>query len=518
MDVASVALTGITKRFGGQTALDDVSVAFTGGEIHGLAGMNGSGKSTLVKILAGVYTPDEGSLRFGDTEHRSLNPARAMELGLRVLHQDPAVFSTMSVADNIAMGCFYARSGVTRVRVGRERRASRQVLERLGIEGVAPAALLGDLSPTERTMVAIARAVQDLADGSGLLILDEPTASLPEHEASLVTDLVRRVTQRGVAVLYITHDLGALIELSDRVSVLRDGRLIASEPAAALSERALADLMAGSATGGDALRRTSSVRAGEPTLVCSGVTGGRVRDLDLRVHAGEVVGVAGLLGSGRSTLLRMIAGAQDREGRVVVDGRPVAGGNPRVARRHGVAFVPEDRRGQAAFAGMTLSENLTIAALSELSRPWWVSRKRERARTAESMEAFDIRPRMPERRFALLSGGNQQKAVISRSAQTSPSVLLLDEPTQGVDVHARQQIHESVRQMAAEGMAVVAVSSDINELIAISDRILVMRRGAVRAELSNDDLNETDVLHLAATNEESNEASVVATNERPAAQ
>jgi ABC-type sugar transport system ATPase subunit len=501
MTTASVELIGITKRFGGQTALDGVSIGFGRGEIHGLAGMNGSGKSTLVKILAGVYTPDEGTLRFGTESHRSLTPAKATELGLRVLHQDPAVFPTMTVADNISLGSFYGRSRATRVRVGRERELSREVLTRLGIEGVDPRAVLGELSPTERTMVAIARAVQDL-DDRGLLVLDEPTASLPEHEASLVTDLVRRVAERGVPVLYITHDLAALIELSDRVSVLRDGRLVGSESASTTTERELADLMAGGDTAHGSVVRVASARGGEPTLVCAGVTGGRVRDLDLQVQAGEVVGIAGLLGSGRSTLLRMIAGAQGREGgRVVVDGRSVPGGSPRVARSNGIAFVPEDRRGQAAFAGMTLSENLTIAALPELSRPWWIRARSERRRTAESMEALDIRPRMPERRFALLSGGNQQKAIISRCAQTRPSVLLLDEPTQGVDVHARQQIHATVRQMAADGMAVVAVSSDIGELITISDRILVMRRGAIRAELPNEGLNETDVLHLAATNE-----------------
>lgn len=501
MTEARIGLRDVSKRFGGQFALDCVSLGFRSGEIHGLAGMNGSGKSTLVKVLAGVYSADSGTAYVDGRDVPDMTPAKARELGLRFLHQEPAVIPSLSVADNIALGAMYEQSSHLWVRTRRESAASREVFARLGIEGIDPGTRVQDLSPTQRTMVAIARAVQDIRSSSGLLVLDEPTASLPAHEAGLVTDLVRRVASAGLPVLYITHDLETLIQLSDRVSVLRDGRLVATERADELSERRLAEHMAGS----DRLTRSARPRSQSsgalPMLTCRGVSGGRVSEVDLETHAGEVVGVAGLLGSGRSTLLRLIAGAQNRKGNVSVAGVEVPGGSPRVARRHGVAFVPEDRRGQAAFGGLTLAENLTVGAMAQVAKPWWISHRRERQRVTEEMDAFDVRPRLPDRTFSLLSGGNQQKAIISRATQVDPRVLLLDEPTQGVDVHARAQIHGAITSMAGGGMAVIVVSSDLEELLLISDRILVMRRGVIQAEVSSENLTETDLLHLTAVDE-----------------
>lgn len=497
----AVGVRGVTKRFGAQKALDDVSIDFRAGEIHGLAGMNGSGKSTLVKVLAGVYAADGGDVTVDGEPIRPMSPRRAQELGFRFIHQEPAVFASQTVLDNLALGAAYRHSTPAAVRVRAERRAAEEALAAVGVEGIDLRAPLGDLSPAQRTMVTIARAVQDLRgdEGLGLLVMDEPTASLPEHEVVLVTDVVRRVVERGIAVVYITHDLGALLDLSDRVSVLRDGRLVATTPSEQLDSRALAELMAG-----DASEELTRVRAnggaqdGPVVLACEGIAGGRVAATDLRVRAGEIVGVAGLLGSGRSTMLRLIAGAQPRAGTVAVGGAPLPGGDPRAATRAGVAFVPEDRRGHAAFAGMTTAENLTIASLDGVARPWWVRRRPEADAARAAMDEFDVRPRIPERRFGLLSGGNQQKAIIARWARTQPRVLLLDEPTQGVDVHARVQIHQAIAAMAERGMAVVVVSSDFGELTTLADRVAVMRRGRVHAELPGEGLSEAELLHLAS--------------------
>jgi ribose transport system ATP-binding protein len=501
MTVPRIGLRDVSKRFGVQLALDGVSLGFRSGEIHGLAGMNGSGKSTLVKVLAGVYAADSGTVHVDGRDVPDMTPGKARELGLRFLHQEPAVIPTLSVADNIALGAMYPQSSDLWVRTKRELAASREVFARLGIEGIDPRMLVQDLSPAQRTMVAIARAVQDISSSSGLLVLDEPTASLPVHEAELVTGLVRRVASAGLPVLYITHDLETLIQLSDRVSVLRDGRLVETERADELNERRLAELMAGSDRLTRAARPRSQFSGAHPVLTCRGLSGGRVSDVDFESHAGEVVGIAGLLGSGRSTLLRLVAGAQSRTGSVSVAGVEVPGGSPRVALQHGIALVPEDRRGQAAFAGMTLAENLTVASMAQVAKPWWISRRRERRRVTEQMDAFDVRPRLPDRHFSLLSGGNQQKAIISRATQMHPRVLLLDEPTQGVDVHARAQIHSAIAELAKGGLAVIVVSSDLEELILISDRTLVMRRGVIQAEASSENLTETDLLHLTAVDE-----------------
>lgn len=497
----TVGVRGVTKRFGTQKALDDVSIEFRAGEIHGLAGMNGSGKSTLVKVLAGIYAADDGDVTVDGEAVRPMSARRAQELGFRFIHQEPAVFATQSVLDNLALGASYRHSGPGAVRVRAEQRAAEDALAAVGVDDIDLSAPLGDLSPAQRTMVTIARAVQDL-DGNGrlgLLVMDEPTASLPEHEVELVTDVVRRVVERGIAVVYITHDLGALLDLSDRVSVLRDGSLITTTPTDQLGSRQLADLMAGDASEELArVRPEAGVADGPVVLSCERIEGGRLAPTDLSVRRGEIVGVAGLLGSGRSTLLRLIAGAQDRSGAVDVDGDVLPGGDPRAAIRAGVALVPEDRRGHAAFAGMTTAENLTIASLDGVAKPWWIGRRREAQAAREAMDEYDVRPRIPERRFGLLSGGNQQKAIIARWARTQPKLLLLDEPTQGVDVHARVQIHQAIAAMAERGMAVVVVSSDFGELTTLADRVAVMRRGRIHAELSGDRVSEAELLHLAS--------------------
>lgn len=497
----AVGVRDVTKRFGAQKALDGVSLEFRAGEIHGLAGMNGSGKSTLVKVLAGVYAADAGDVTVDDVAVRPMSARRAQELGFRFIHQEPAVFSAQSVLDNLALGAAYRHSTLAAVRLRAERRAAEEALASVGIDGIDLGAPLGSLSPAQQTMVTIARAVQDLRDGRqlGVLVMDEPTASLPEHEVALVTDVVRHVVERGIPVVYITHDLQALLDLADRVSVLRDGRLVATTASDELSSRELAELMAGDASRDLArVGRRKDTQDRHTVLECKGLSGGRVRSMDFRVRRGEIVGIAGLLGSGRSTMMRLIAGAQEREGAVSVDGAALPGGDPRAATRSGVAFVPEDRRGHSAFAGMTTAENLTIASLSDVAAPWWIRRRREGEAARTAMDAYDVRPRAPERKFGLLSGGNQQKAIIARWARTRPKVLLLDEPTQGVDVHARVQIHESIVAMAEQGRAVVVVSSDFAELATLSDRVAVMRRGRIQAELPAADASEAQLLHLAS--------------------
>uniref|UniRef100_UPI003F5880F7 sugar ABC transporter ATP-binding protein n=1 Tax=Mycolicibacterium obuense TaxID=1807 RepID=UPI003F5880F7 len=498
--VAEISLREITKTFAAQVALDAISVEFEPGTVHALAGMNGSGKSTLVKVLAGLHDPDSGTVEVAGRRYNGLTPRLAHELGFRFIHQDPGLFADQSVADNIAAGARFRHSSRLRVRDGAERAAAHRALEELGVTHIDPRTIMRDLSPTERTMVAVARAVQDLWDGLDLrlLVLDEPTASLPEKEATRVQEIVTSIAAKDVAVVYITHDLTTLINLAQHITVLRDGRKVGTVESQSINDRKLATMMAGAEQELSPIVR--GARSTEVVLDCAGLTGGRVDDIDIRLHRGEILGLAGLLGSGRSTTLRLIAGVQERRGGTVeLEGTPLSSGRPRAAVERGIALVPEDRRQHAAFAGMSMSDNVMVASLPTVASPIRIDRRAERDAALRSLAEYDVRPADPGKRFGLFSGGNQQKAIIARWARTKPKVLLLDEPTQGVDVHARQQIHNAIRSLSDTGMSVIVVSSDFVELAELSDRILVLRQGRVKTEIIGERVDEETILHLAGT-------------------
>ncbi|WP_214367015.1 sugar ABC transporter ATP-binding protein [Pseudonocardia sp. H11422] len=496
-----VAAEAIRKEFTGQVALDGVSIEVLPGQVHALVGTNGSGKSTLVKVLAGVYTPEAGDVLVDGEPVGHLTPARATELGLRFIHQDPALFTQQTVRDNISIGSRFRTSHGLRVDDRGERVAAWAALAAIGVDTIDPDARLGELSQSQRTMVAVARAVQDLQTGATirLLVLDEPTASLPEDEAQRVFQVIRDVAAHRIGVIYISHDLSTLLAIADHVTVLRDGKLVASRSSAGLDEGDLAQLMVG-----DVAARTQPAgarAAGPAVLTCRDLHGGRLRPTSLQVRAGEILGVAGLLGSGRSTMLRLISGGQPRDGgEVLVRDAAVPSGRPGRAVAAGIAYVPEDRRKQAGFATMSMRENITAGALGPVSTPLRIDEHAERTEVAALLDEFDVKPRDPEREFRFFSGGNQQKGVIARCARLAPDVLLLDEPTQGVDVRARAQIHDSIRLLAERGTAVVVVSSDFGEVLDLADRVVVMRQGAVKAVVEDpSSIEEHDLHHLAGT-------------------
>ncbi len=501
---ASVALEvrHVSKTFSGGKALDDVSFALGRGQVHALIGGNGSGKSTLVKCLAGIQPTDPGGeviVGGHAVSGHHISPDWARTNGLRFVHQDPGTFPTMTVKENFALGHgFPAAGGLIRWKVLETR--ARDLLDRFNI-AARPGQLLGDLRPADRAMIAIARAMQDRYEGHAeavsTLVLDEPTASLPEDEVELLLSAIRGYVADGLAIVFISHRLDEVTAISDTVTVLRDGRLVASRSAEGLREEDLVRFIVGEALE-ERVTDAGVDTFGDVVASMKHVTAGPLSDVSLAVRAGEVLGIAGLLGSGRTELLQTLFGGLKIEaGTLEVGGREVRFNGPQDAMKHGVAFVPEDRA-EAVFASMTVRENFSAPNLKRYSRVL-VNRRQEKAEATASMDRFGVKSAGYEIPISLLSGGNQQKVVLARWLKRNPQLLLLDEPTQGVDVGARAEAYAIIREAAESGMAVIIVSSDFEELADLSDRVLVLTDGRVTAELEGADVSRhtlTERAHL----------------------
>jgi ribose transport system ATP-binding protein len=478
-----LAVRGVSKAFGGTKALTDFDLELRAGEVHALVGGNGSGKSTFIKILAGVHQADAGAMQLagGDYDLSKQTPEDAQDGGLRFVHQDLGIFAEMSVLENLHIGRGYPRNRVGGVDWRSARKAARSMLDRFHLGGVSPETMAGALSTPQRAMLAIARALH--GQDAGVLVLDEPTASLPPDEANLLMASIRRLAASGHSVLLVTHRLDEVREVADKVTCLRDGRLAGTMDGAGLSEDALIELILG-----HRLTRAAgpSVQQREMTsmLQVEGLSGGPVSDVDISVRSGEIVGIAGLLGSGRSELLHLIFGTLPATGgTVVVDGAQRPTGRPGNSVRSGVALVPEDRQADAVFESQTVLENMTVGDLKRYTRGFTVRRRKARAAVLNDIGRFKIRAEGPETPIENLSGGNQQKVVLARWIRSGPLVLLLDEPTQGIDVGSREDIYGLISEAADQGTAVVVVSSEFEELSRLCSRVIVFARGQVVGEL-----------------------------------
>lgn len=498
-----LAARGLTKRFPGLTALDDVSLTVRSGEVVAIVGQNGSGKSTLVKVLAGVYAADAGTVRILD-EQRAELPAADAQNSLRFIHQDLGLIATLNTIENLDLSRRLGRSALRPNRSGAERRAAERLIARFGT-GFDVEAPVGQLSAAEQRIVAMARALADLSTPSSVLVLDEPTASSSDAEVQRLFEAVRRAASAGAGVLFISHRLDEVLALADRIVALRDGRVVADQPARDVDADTLVALIAGGALKG--IDEQHAPDAGPIALSVEGISGGSVREASLNVRRGEVVGVAGILGSGREHVAGLIFGALDRvRGEVRVDGRTVKGGGPHAAIRAGIGFVPEDRHRLGAHMDFSATENLTLPHLVPLRRRIGrLDTKAERADAAVWFERVDLRPRDPDKPLGQFSGGNQQKVVLARWLRMNPAVLLLDEPTQGVDVAAKNSIYRMLADAAASGMAGLVSSSDMKELAAICDRVLVFRDGRVAASLSGAELTEANLVRRSIETDESRE-------------
>ncbi len=492
----ALRVDGLVKSFGGQRALDEVSFKLERGTVHALLGGNGSGKSTTIKILAGVYEADAGSIELGESRYdaRSFTPQLAKAANLRFVHQQQSTFHELTIAENLAIGHGFETVG-GRIRWRETYRHAGEVLARFGID-TDPRMQLGQVGVATQTMVTIARALQDIEEqDAGVLVLDEPTAALPPGEVKILFDTIRRCVRDGHTVLYITHRLEEVLELADRATILRDGRVVATIESTDFSHDSLVE----SIMGHSVVEELSSLpggSGGETRVECEGLTGGPVRNVSFSVAAGEIVGVAGLLGSGRSTLLQLLSGNATREaGRVLIDGEPTRFNNPREATRAGVAYAPEDRLAAAAFLDLSVRANLGIVSMGEYVRGGLLRHRAERRDARRLLNDYMIKAPSSEVPLATLSGGNQQKTLLARWFRLNPRLLLLDEPTQGVDVGARAEIWRLVRSAVDAGAAALTVLSDFDELVKVCDRVIVLNKGSVVREFDSDGLTESILEH-----------------------
>ncbi|MFI8595355.1 sugar ABC transporter ATP-binding protein [Microbacterium sp. NPDC078428] len=481
---ALLELRGLSKSFGPFTALSGVSLEVQPGQVHAIMGENGAGKSTLIKALSGLHTPSSGEIRFDGRPVRIESPTQATALGIRTVFQELHIAPNLSVAENIMLGSAPTVAGLVDRR--RMRSDSREVLARLGVD-LDVDARAGRLSRSEQQLIEIARSLMGQAR---CLILDEPTASLGEAESRRLLDIVRRLTSEGVGVIYVSHRMHEVLEIADIVTVLRDGIHVAtySTPIAA---DALVEAMIGRPAG-QLYAHTAGI-AGPPVLEAAGLNGDGVHDVDLVVHAGEVVGIAGLIGSGKSELARTLAGLlPKRSGTIVVDGKPCDARTPAGMLKAGLMYYPSDRRREGLLLRRPLSESVTLGALGAagLTRLGLIDTRKERRRAQELTARLALRPATVARNALLYSGGNQQKALIARGLLRHARVHVFDEPTVGIDVGAKADVYAQIDRTARDGAGVVVVSSDLTELIGVSDRVYVVAEGRVRGELRGDEITE----------------------------
>jgi ribose transport system ATP-binding protein len=489
-------MAGVGKAFSGVMVLDDVDFDLEAGETHALLGGNGAGKSTLMKILQGVYSLDTGEIEIDGRPVRLGGIHDATAAGIGMVFQEFSLVPTLTVAQNIALGDEpLNRAGLIRDREAVRR--ARQVFAEMQVE-VDPRALVGALGTAYWQLTEIAKA---LSRDARVLIMDEPTASLAKHEAEALFGLIGRLTERGISVIYISHRMDEVYRIADRITVLRDGRRLFTEPLRAVTPEQIVEGIVGKEVEGGFAYQERAGRGphSEPVLELDAVSAGpRVRGVSFSVARGEIVGLAGLMGSGRTELARVLFGIDPaRSGTIRIKGREVALRGPQDAIAAGVALIPEDRRAQGLVLEHSVRENLTLPLLSQMRRGPLLDDRKGKSLARDLIERFSIRVANAERPIRRLSGGNQQKVVIAKWLGTAPDILVMDEPTAGVDIGTKTEILATIRALADRGTAVLVISSEYPELLAVSDRVVVLREGAVHRVLDRSDIPDENHLQLA---------------------
>jgi ribose transport system ATP-binding protein len=499
-DAPVLQMQGITKRFSGLTALDSIDLALRRGEAHALVGENGAGKSTLIKIMTGAYRRDDGTISLEGNAVEFRTPEEAQAAGVVAVYQEVNLLAFRTVAENIYLGREPRRFGL--IDWKRMNASAAALLERLGLD-IDPRATLGSLNIALRQMVAIARGVSLNAK---VLVLDEPTSSLTEHEVAILYDVVRKLKDEGTAIVYISHRFDELYAICDRVTVLRDGKLVGTYALAGLERLDLVCLMLGKQR--DELRKGTTAftehhddGAGAPPLLRAEnlKRGRKLNGVTVEVGRGEIVGMAGLLGSGRTETARAIFGAdQIDEGKVYLEGKPLTLHSPNDAIDAGLAFLSEDRKAEGIIPELSVRENLTLAALPALARLGIVSRARQQEVVEKFMKRLGIKASSADQKIRELSGGNQQKVLLARWLCKSPKFLILDEPTRGIDIGAKAEIQAIVNELAESGVGVLMISSELEELVEGSRRVIVVRDGERVAELKGKQISQDSIIHAMA--------------------
>ena len=485
-------IRGMTKAFPGVQALSGVDLDVRAGEVHAVVGENGAGKSTLMKIVAGVYRPDSGTIRLAGQPMLNDSPRQALERGISMIHQELNLAPNLSVAENVFLGRAPTRAGLVDWR--RLYADADALAARLGID-LDVRARVEDLSVARQQMVEIAKS---LSLDARVIIMDEPTSALTERETEALFGIIARLKTQGVAVVYISHRLDEIFRVADRVTILRDGRLVGSLSVGQATQAQLIGMMVGREL--TTLFPKEPVEIGEPVLEVRHVQrAGELEDISFILHRSEILGLAGLVGAGRTELVRVLFGADQLDsGQILIEGQPVRIRGPRDAIRLGIGFVTEDRKLQGLVLGMSVRENETLASLAQVTRLGFLDLGRERSLASELTDQLGVRTPSLEQEVNNLSGGNQQKVVIAKWVATHPRILILDEPTRGIDVGAKAEVHALMTRLARDGVSILMISSELPEILGMSDRILVMRQGRLTGEFTRAQATQEAILACAA--------------------